>query len=199
VNGGRKISFTGQGAFIFQDANPVQRFTGSKSETVESEARKLLEGLGFNMGLFVLDKYDAAQGSMEFVEKYDNKLVYDNYFKLDIKDGFLSWLEGMYRSIKGYSKLPGRIIPIYQVLLLWDFSTAPQAAAIAPVGSVFVPDGASIARIDLGFKRYGTGQDSGSTGMKEYTESPAWRVIFDDGREIYFKAYDGQVLNTSPN
>jgi len=51
-----------------------------------------------------------------------------------------------------------------------------------------------ISSVDIGFKGFDDKIDENAHNTESTVQSPSWRVTTKDGREIYFKAYDGEEI-----
>ncbi len=134
------------------------------------------------VGSFILDYYDADAGRLLFTEKYRGLLVFDNYFEVFIKNGGIAGINCSIRRVRMFAGKGRRVMPIHQVLLLWD-REIPEAKNKESI---------VIKQIDLGFR--GFGSIGPGSGTKEFSESPVWRVMLGDGSYRYFKAYDAEEI-----
>ncbi len=179
---GRKLTFGGTGAFIFEDPGCSGTIDMSDRRSTEKTVRSYLSSLGLPVGRFILDHYDAGAGRLLFTEKYRGLLVFDNYFEVFIKNGGISGINCSIRRIRMFSGKGRRVMPIHQVLLLWDREIQEEEGAESIV----------IKRIDLGFRSVGS--VGPGSGTKEFSESPVWRIMLGDGSYRYFKAYDAEEI-----
>jgi len=178
ADGSKKLVFKGSDLFVFTDGKPSGQLDISDKDEVEKQLRELLTGMGMQMSAYKLDWfYKNSDGSAAFVftEKHRQFLVFDNYARVTVENGGISYLECRYKKVKSLSKEMTRIMPAYKILLK-NFGSSESAAI-------------TIIDIDIGFKGYNPEKDA-----KQYSEGPAWRIMMENGTARYFKAYDGEEI-----
>lgn len=178
VSGTKKLVFRSGNTFAYSDESPSDIVKIEDIDSVERYLRKFLNGLGFQASAYRLDQYvENPDGSyiLNFIGKYKKFLIFNNSIKAVVTKNGITYLEGRYRKVKGFSTRSMPIMPAYQILLK-NFSRDEKV---------------TITRIDIGF----TGFIKEEQNMQEFSEGPAWRIITSDGKPRYFKATDGEEIN----
>ena len=175
VFSGKKLSFEGENSFSFADRQPADVIDILDSGKTERYLREMFEKMGFKESAYVLDGYFENTGGgvvFVFTEKYGGYLVFDNCITVLATQKGIAEMKYRHRGIKGFSQEMIKILPAYKILLK-NFAGAGEKVAITG--------------IDLGFKGLAV-----KPGMREYSEGPAWRIRFGEGKSPrYFKASDG--------
>ncbi len=150
------------------------------NKNVEKQLRKYFSDMGINMTHFVLDRHIENLDNSEtyvFIEKYKDFLIYENKISIDVYENCITKIMVNIKRIKGFTKTPLPILPAHHVILK-NFYNKKDIV---------------IKSIDIGFK--GFKSEESELNPKEISQGPAWRIIINDGEEIFFKAYDGEQIN----
>jgi len=177
---GKKLAFAGDNSFVFADRQPAFNIDVRDAGKTEKYLREMFEKMGFKESAYVLDGYFENAGGgvvFAFTEKYGGYLVFDNCITVLATEKGIAELKYRHRGIKGFSQEMIKVLPAYKILLKNFGATGEKAA---------------ITGIDLGFKGLAV-----KPGMREYSEGPAWRIRFGEGKSPrYFKASDGGEIKT---
>jgi regulatory protein YycI of two-component signal transduction system YycFG len=118
---GREIVFSGDTKFVYTDIADVSAATADTDKNKASEAAyKFMEARGLIDGKYVLDKFemkDDRSSVLYFIEKYEDQLLFDNYFLIELSDNRVMRLEYQKHKIKGFSVENIEQPEVYQTLL----------------------------------------------------------------------------------
>ncbi len=195
ADGSKHIEFTGVGSFVYVDEDAtikIEEFNIEKDSLQDKQIikgyRKLFLNMNIDVSSFILDRVktnDDGSYTFVFVENYKNYLVFDNRAKITVFNSGIKAIDFSISKIDGFSKSSSPIMPAHLVLLKNFYTLANSEQNDA---------GIIICSIDIGFKGFDDKIDENTPNTESTVQSPSWRVISKDGREMYFKAYDGEEI-----
>lgn len=119
-NNGKKLEFTGDMKFLFTEAHPSSGFDLRNNDKLKKEVQDFLKGTGLIDKNYLIDQYSQNQDgsiTIEFIEKYENYLVYDNYCKVSLTTEGIVRLDYSKYQIIGFSNVKIVQTEAYQALL----------------------------------------------------------------------------------
>lgn len=121
-NNGKKLEFPGDMKFVFTEAHPSSGFDLRNNDKLKKAVQDFLKGTGLIDKNYVIDQYSRNQDgsiTIEFIEKYENYLVYDNYCRVSLTAEGIVRIDYSKYQIIGFSN--GKIVQTeaYQALLAY--------------------------------------------------------------------------------
>jgi regulatory protein YycI of two-component signal transduction system YycFG len=176
TSGSKRLVISGGSLFTYRDDSLSARLDLSNKKHTDKHIRNYLSDLGFNPFKFILDYgTDSGDGMVyTFLEEYNGYSIFNNMVRVVVSENRITSVSGGYIRVKGFSGSSRKVMPAHQVLLK-NVLKLPRAA---------------IMRIDLGYE--GLKGDSYDNSAMLTSQSPVWRIVFEDGSSMYFKAYDGE-------
>ena len=169
ILGSREIDFVSKNKLVYKDYN----YRVNKIQ--ESDIIRYVDWLFLKIGVRFEGKIienDEANNQIIIYERYKNFYVFGNFVKINLNKDILT-IEVNYKKIKKLNNAKKEIMPIHQVLLK----------------NIVDKKGSSIISISLGFRESILGYN-----IKELDDIPVWRIRFDDGKEVFYKAYTGKEV-----
>ena len=166
-NNGKEIDFVSGNRLIYKD----NRFNVYKMKY--GDIIKRIDNIMKDMGIVFKTRFiEKSKDSIVIYEKYNGFYVFGNYAKVDINTNEFI-LEINYKKIETINTKKRDIMPIHQVLLK----------------NLVNMQGEIVSDVSFGFK-----ESMLDDNVKQLDDTPAWRVKFSDGKELFYKAYTGKQL-----
>lgn len=191
----KNIKFTGSGSFVYIDLDSTVKIDGFDFNKNKLQDRQILKSfrqffsnMDIDVSSFALDGIIAHENNsytLTFIDIYNDYPVFDNKIKITVSNGGLRSLDFCANEIKGFSKSSSPIMPAHLVLLK-NFYTQDNSEK--------ENSNVIIESVDIGFKGFDSNNDGDGNNAESTVQSPSWRIRTEDGREIYFKAYDGEEI-----
>jgi len=195
ADGSKNLKFIGFGSFVYMDQSASIKIEGFNFEKdslqhkqIHKSFLKLFSNMNIDVSSFILDSITANEDgsyTLVFVENYKDYLVFDNRAKITIFNGGLRSIDFCISKIVGFSKSSSPIMSAHLVLLKNFYSLNSSGQDNTDI---------VISSVDIGFKGFDDKIDENAHNTESTVQSPSWRVTTKDGREIYFKAYDGEEI-----
>jgi regulatory protein YycI of two-component signal transduction system YycFG len=175
-NSSGEVVFSGETRFVY---NGIKIVSVKKSDIDKSKATeavyRFMEDNGLIDGKYVLDKFekkDDGSSVLYYIEKYENQLLFDNYFIVELSSNGVTRLEHQKYRIKGFSAENIEQPEAYQTLLSY-FKNENDIV---------------ITGIDNGYKLMDEVSDDTSAVIEPL---PVWRVMIKGETEpIYIDPHD---------
>lgn len=169
ISGGKEINFVNKNKLMYKDYN--YRVNKMQKSDIIKHVDCLLREIGVKFCDKIIEK-DEGNSQIIIYERYKKFQIFGNYAKINLSKDMLL-VEVNYKKIKRINNAKRDIMPIYQVLLK----------------NMVDKKGSSITNISLGFRESILGYN-----IKELDDIPVWRVRFNDGNDIFYKAYTGKEV-----
>lgn len=171
----KEISFSSGTKFIYRDNKVAPGVSNDFNENKASEAAyKFMKEKGLISGKYVLDRYEKNGGSLVlyYIEKHEDRLLFDNYFIIELNAHGVMRLEYQKFKLKGFSAEIIDQPEAYQTLL-----------------SYFRKDrDITITSIDIGYKLMDEASEEAPVSKDPL---PVWRVMIKGEPEpIYITPHD---------
>jgi len=144
--------------------------------------------MNIDVSSFILDNITSNKDgsyTLVFIEKYKDYLVFDNRAKITVINGGIRFIDFSISKIDGFSKSSSPIMPAHLVILKNFYPLADSGEDNSNI---------VISSIDIGFKGFNDKIGENTQNTESTVQSPSWRIISKDGKEMYFKAYDGEEI-----
>ncbi len=175
INNTKRVSFSEETGFVYTDSEPGSALRISEEAKTKEDVRRFMEDKGLLGGKYVFDKSrknDDGSYVFYYIEKFEDQLLFDNFFIITLTDKGITRLEYSKYQIKEFSAESIEQTEVYQTLL-----------AYFKEGSNVV-----ITNIESGYKL--TDRTS-MDGAKSIEPLPVWRIMIKGEQEpIYISSYD---------
>ncbi|TYQ14712.1 UNVERIFIED_CONTAM: regulatory protein YycI of two-component signal transduction system YycFG [Acetivibrio alkalicellulosi] len=174
---GQKLLFKNEYNFIYKNENLIDNIDEVKTlKDVFSHLAVVFKNTNVPISEFEFD-YIKNENTYILRQKHKGLLVFENYIAISVTSEGISYLECRYREIDGIIQ-GNSIVPAYQVLI-------KNHESIKDI---------EIIGIDIGFKAHGIEDE-----INELNDIPVWRIRISDGEQLFFRAYDGEVIDYAKN
>ncbi len=178
IKGTEKLAFNSDCSFEYIDTGSNLKITSQSKSSVEAYLKELSKKTGIPFNEFQLDSFSSllsGEGTRAVYKGvYNGYSVFDNYIEVIVADSGLKSLKLHYKKPMAITGRDVKVIPVYQILI----------TKITNYPGIFISD------VDMGFK----GLTKVDKETKTLYEGLSWRIKTDDGKEFYFNATNGEIM-----
>jgi hypothetical protein len=178
-NGDKQLEILTSISFRYTDSSLDDLVDMTRIQKTEKYAVDFLRSKKLLPDSFIVDEYVInADNSITFLilEKYGDKLIYDNYLKITVKPEGVSEITGSHRSIKKAETARQGTPMSAQLVILKNFTG----------NSPLVVEG-----LDMGYKE----NSSSVSNMIQSNEEPVWRIkIKGESKPGFFNVFTGDRI-----
>ena len=178
IKGTEKLAFNSDSSFEYIDTGTNKKITSESKSSVEAYLKEITKQMGIPFNEYQPDSFSSlvsGEGTRAVYKGiYNGYSVFDNYIEVIVANSGLKSLKLHYKKPMAITGRDVNVIPVYQILI----------TKITNYPGIFISD------VDMGFK----GLTKVDKETKTLYEGLSWRIKTDEGKEFYFNATNGEIM-----